>query len=215
MATVRPSPAGGDALAKPLDFYFDFVSPFAYLANVQLPAIARRHGRVLNYLPVDVANAKQAAGNNAPSTRSMPPKAKFIRRDRLQWAAQYGVPMNDPPAFRAPRLNAGVLYALDRDCAAAYVDAAFHRVWGRGEDPDGEDTLRGVALQLGLDAAHFLGYLGSPEAAARYRAVEREAWERGVFGVPMVAADGELFWGNDRLDFLEEHLRRCAADILE
>lgn len=199
---------------KRLDFYLDFVSPFAYLANARLPEIARWHGLALRYLPVDVANAKRAAGNEAPSTRSLPAKAKFIRRDRLQWAARYGLPMTDPPAFRAPRLNAGLLYAADHGCEAAYAQSAFHQVWGCGQDPDADQTISRVAAEAGLDPAALLAYVRSSHARDRYQAGEREAWNRGVFGVPMViTADDQMFWGNDRLDFLEQHLQEAGAKL--
>lgn len=191
-------------------FYLDFISPFAYLANCRLPQLARRHGAVIEHRPLDVMQAKLATGNFAPSTRSMPDKARFIRRDRLAWAAAYGVPMRDPKAFRAPRLNVGLLYAHDRGRSQAYCDEAWRRVWGEGGDPDDEGLLREVCRALGWDEEDWLRYVGSPEAAARWGAMQRQAWRDGVFGVPMLVLDGQMYWGNDRLDFLEEQLAGIA-----
>jgi 2-hydroxychromene-2-carboxylate isomerase len=192
-------------------FYLDFISPFAYLANAKLPRIAARHGAVIDYRPMDVMHAKLAAGNFAPSTRAMPAKARFIRRDRLGWAERYGLPMNDPKAFRAPRLNSGLLFAADRGKAQAYADAAFHRVWGLGGDPDDDALIGAAAGDAGIDAKELFDYVQTPRAQQRYREVQLEGWDRGVFGVPMMMVGEEMFWGNDRLDFLEECLAAAQA----
>lgn len=193
-------------MAATIVFWLDFISPFAYLAHSRLPAIAQRHGAAIEYRPLDVQRAKLAAGNFAPSTRSMPDKARFIRRDRLEWAQRYGLPMKDPKAFRAPRLNSGLLYAADRAQARAYADAAFHRVWGLGGDPDDEALLRDVCAEVQWDAGDYLAHVESAEARERYEQAQRQAWREGVFGVPMMTVGKEMFWGNDRLDFLDECL---------
>jgi len=198
-------------MAATIVFWLDFISPFAYLANSRLPGIAQRHGASIEYRPLDVQRAKLAAGNFAPSTRSMPDKARFIRRDRLEWAQRYGLPMTDPKAFRAPRLNRGVLYAADRSQARAYANAAFHRVWGLGGDPDDEALLRDVCVQLQWDAGDYLAYVASAEAHERHEQMQKQAWRDGVFGVPMMTVGEEMFWGNDRLDFLEEYLAALSA----
>lgn len=187
-------------------FYLDFISPFAYLANAKLPDIAARHGATIEYRPIDVMHAKLAAGNFTPSTRSLPAKARFIRTDRLGWAERYGLPMHDPKGFRAPRLNSGLLWAGDHGLARAYTDAAFHRVWGMGGDPDDDALLAAVAGDTGLDAKVLFDYVQTPQAQARYRDVQQQAYRLGIFGVPMLLVGEEMFWGNDRLDFLEECL---------
>lgn len=187
-------------------FYLDFISPFAYLANSRLPGIAARYGAAIEHRPIDVMYAKLAAGNFAPSTRSLPAKARFIRRDRRAWAARYGVPMNDPKGSRTERLNIGVFYAVDRGCAQRYVDAAFLRVRGLGQGPDDDAVLAGVAADMQWEAQALLDFVHSPEAKARYEECQREAHRLGVFGVPMMIVEDQMFWGNDRLDFLEEYL---------
>ncbi len=193
---------------KQIDFFFDFVSPYGYLANVKLPGIARKWGVQLRYRPVDVADAKVAAGNFGPSTRAIPTKRNYIRADRLRWAKRYGVPMNDPKSFRAPRLNSGVIYAERTGLIEQYVNAAYHQVWGVGVDPEDDAILALVARELGWDTQAFLDYVNSEEGCERYRESQREAEERGVFGVPFIFVGDEMFWGNDRFDFLEECLAR-------
>lgn len=191
---------------RTIRFYFDFISPFAYLANVRLPGLARKYGARIDYHPIDIMYAKLAAGNFGPSTRSIPAKARYIRQDRLRWAARYGVPMNDPKQLRAPRLNSGVFHAARTGVAEAYVSAAFHQVWGLGGDPDDDMLLTAVARELKWEPAAFLAYVNSAEARREYQESQRQAHERGVFGAPTMTVGEEMYWGNDRLDFLEEHL---------
>lgn len=204
---MRPPPRPQETIR----FYFDFASPFAYLAQARLPRLAQRYGAAIDYRPIDVRQAKLDAGNSGPSTRSVPAKAKFIRQDRLRWAAQYGLPMQDPKAFSAPRLNRGVFRAGSQGEAEAYVRTAFHRVWGLGGDPDSDDLLQAVARDMAWDTERFLAYVASPAAMQAYAETRRDARQRGVFGVPMMILGEELFWGNDRLDFLEEALAARAG----
>ncbi|MFW7347772.1 MAG: 2-hydroxychromene-2-carboxylate isomerase [Pigmentiphaga sp.] len=187
-------------------FYLDFISPFSYLANVKLPELAARYRAELVYLPLDVMRAKLAIGNFAPSTRAMPGKRNFILRDRLWWAQQHGVSMQTPPAFSAPRLNAGMLYAQECGCVRNYVDTAFHHVWGLGGDPDDDELLAAVVRQTGLDPEAYFSYVNAVETRERVAAIAGDAASRGVFGVPTMIVGDEMFWGNDRLDFLEECL---------
>ena len=207
---MSSAPAAASTPSRTIIFHLDFISPFAYLANARLPEIARRCGAVIEYRPLDVQQAKLATGNFAPSTRSMPAKARFVRRDRLQWAERYGLPMTDPTAFHAPRLNSGLLYAADQGAARAYAGAAFHRVWGLGGNPDDDELMTGVCCDLGWDSAAFFGYVQSEAARQRYQEVQRQAWRDGIFGVPMMRVGNQMFWGNDRLDFLEECLAASA-----
>ena len=198
-------------MSKQIEFFLDFVSPYGYLANVKLPAIAKKWGIPIKYLPVDVADAKVAAGNFGPSTRAIPAKRKYIRHDRLRWAALYGVPMNDPKSFRAPRLNSGILYAERAGLAERYVNAAYHQVWGVGVDPEDDAILALVARELGWDPLVFLDWVNSQQARDEYGASQREAEARDVFGVPFISVDNEMYWGNDRLDFLEDYLKRASG----
>lgn len=197
-------------MGKRIDFYFDFISPFAYLAHVKLPALARRYGASLHYHPVDVLFAKLAAGNYGPSTRQIPTKARYIREDRLRWAALYEVPMvSTLNATRAPRLNSGVFFANREGRAEDYVNAAFHQVWGVGADPEDDKVLQTVAQALAFDPKKFLAYVNSAPAQQAYAESRQAAHGRGVFGVPTMILDEQMFWGNDRLEFLEKYLAQA------
>ena len=92
----------------PIDFYFDFISPFSYFAVQRLPAIAERFGRAVNYHVVDLAVLKVAAGNTAPPTRNMPIKLRYMKVDQARWARRYGVPVKSPAYYDSGLLNRGL-----------------------------------------------------------------------------------------------------------
>jgi 2-hydroxychromene-2-carboxylate isomerase len=189
-----------------IDFYFDFISPFSYLAHCRLPDIARRHGRAIAYHVVDLAAVKLAAGNTGPTTREMPLKHAYSGTDMQRWAARLGVPIKRPSGYGSDRLNKGVFLAADRGATGRYVTAAWRRVWGAGGDMTDAALMRDVAAELGWDEAEFLAFTQSPEAETRYRLSTRQAHARGVFGVPTMMIGDDMWWGNDRLEFLEQFL---------
>lgn len=189
-----------------IDFYFDFMSPFAYLAHTQLPALAARYGLRIAYHAIDLPAAKLAAGNTAPPNVSIPVKLRYLVTDMQRWAQRYGVPLVFPKTLKSERLNLGLYFALDRERAEDYVRAAWLPTWGQGGDMDDEALISGVARSLGWDATEFLGFIASPAACERYALDNREAHARGVFGAPTMMLGEQMWWGNDRLGFLDEHL---------
>ena len=193
-----------------IDFYFDFLSPYSYLAHQQLPALAAKFRCDVAYKPASLAELKLRAGNTGPSTRDMPVKHKYARTDLARWAQRYGVPLKPPKSADSARLNKGALFAVDRGQARDYVARAWAKTWGGGGDPADEALLREVARELGWDANAFVAFTASPEAEARYKASTDEAAKRGVFGVPTFMVGEELWWGNDRMQFLEEFLAAQA-----
>ena len=198
-------------MAEPIEYFFDFASPYCYLAHVRLPGIAARHGRAIAYRPVDLAEVKRAAGNIGPSTHFLAARRHYLRQDTARWARRYGVPISEPAGYGSARLNRGAFLALDRDAIARYVDAVGTRVWGQGGAMDDDGLLAAVAADMGWDAAAFIAYAGSEAADGRHRAALALARERGVFGVPTVVIGEHLWWGNDRLQFVDAHLAATAG----
>lgn len=198
-------------MSGPIDFYYDFISPFSYLANSRLPEIARRHGRTLRYRPFDIPQAKIAAGNYGPSNREVPAKIAVLTADLKRWAARYGLPLVFPAGFDCTRWNVAGLRAEQLGGAEAFVREAYHRIWGRGIDPGDEAEFRAAAEAAGLDAQALLDYADSSLGRTEFRKACVEAHRRGVFGAPLMFVDDQIFWGNDRLDFLDEYLAAAAA----
>lgn len=197
--------------SQQLDFYFDFMSPFAYLAHHKLPELAGRYGYALVYHPIDLPAAKLAAGNTGPPNVKVPVKIRYLRTDLDRWAQRYGVPLNFPASLDSGRLNRGYFYADDAGQAREYVDIAWRRVWGEGGDPADTVLQAEVARALAWDADAFVEFVGSDAAAARYAESNQSAQARGIFGAPIMTIGEAMWWGNDRLDFLEQHMRTAST----
>lgn len=193
-------------MTRTIDFYFDFISPFSYLAHLRLPDIARRTGCRVEYWPIDIPEAKIAAGNYGPSNREVLPKIKVLKADLERWAKRYDAPLNFPASFDCADWNCATLFARSKDRAEAFVTDAYGRIWGEGIDPRDRGELRASSSAAGLDPDELVTFVESPVGQNEYRKARAHAIQRGVFGAPMMFVDDQIFWGNDRLDFLEEYL---------
>lgn len=199
-------------MARSIDYYFDFISPFSYLAQLRLPNLARKYGYGLNYYPIDIPTAKLAAGNYGPSNSKVPAKIKVLMQDIRRWAEHYGVPFNFPGGMNGKRMNIGTLYANKKGQAEAYVAAGNYQLWNLGGvDPDDDQVLRGLAAKLGWVEQEFLDYVNSPQGQQEFTACCVAAHGRGVFGAPIIMLDEQVWWGNDRLMFVENYLQAHPA----
>jgi 2-hydroxychromene-2-carboxylate isomerase len=204
-------------MSRMINFYFDFISPFSYLAHQRLPDLAARFGYSLDYRVADLAELKRLAGNTAPRVTTMPLKLRYSRIDQQRWAERYGVPIKPPPASHdSSWLNRGTFYAADRGRIPDYVITAWTKLRHDGRDMGDENVWREIASDLGFSPDEFVAFVRSDDSKNRYQASTREAHERGAFGVPTMIIGEDMWWGNDRLDFLEEFLtakegRRAAS----
>lgn len=193
-----------------ISVYFDFTSPFSYLALARLPALAARYGRAIDYRVIDLKAAKQLAGNVGPSTRDIPLKLGYARVDQKRWAKRYGIPIVTPRGYDSSRVNRGTFFAARQGATRDYVNFIFHRIWGEGGKMDDTDMLHDVAQRLGWDPVAFLAFVESPEPERLLSDATVAAHRLGVFGVPTIMIDEEMWWGNDRIDFVEEYLAARA-----
>lgn len=194
-------------MAAQIDFYFDMISPFSYFAHLKLPELATKYGYTLVYHPMDIAVAKIAAGNYGPPNREIPVKMKAIVQDLNRWATYYKAPFMFPKSFDTGRWNIAALYATQQQGAAeAFVTDAWARLYGAGADPSDDAELRGAAKAAGLDADVMLAYMASPKGRADFNKACVAAHARGVFGAPIMMIGEEIWWGNDRMHFLEDYL---------
>lgn len=194
-----------------IDFYFDFMSPFAYLARHRLAQCAGEYSCKINYRPVHLQRLKLAVGNDGPSNREMPIKLKYLVEDLKRWAAIYDVPFGFIGNVNTEKLNKGVFFAEQKGKAADYVKEAYRLTWGESGTPDDEGLLRGLAEILGWDGDEFMIFLDSAQANNAYEATNEEAIAKGVFGVPTMVIDDQMWWGNDRLFMVETYLRERFA----
>jgi 2-hydroxychromene-2-carboxylate isomerase len=190
-----------------LDFYLDLISPFGYLCHHRLRQLAARYPLTVRYHPVELQRIKLAAGNNGPANRDIPPKIKYLTEDLHRWAVHYGIPMvTKLPGTETASLNKGVYFAADRDNADEYVRVAWDSIWAQGEDPGDAASLEGVARRMGWNAQQFEAFTLGEASASRYEVDNLAAIAAGVFGVPTVMIGDDMWWGNDRLNFVEAHI---------
>lgn len=195
---------------KQIDFYFDFMSPFAYLARGRIVKIAHQYDCELVYIPIDISQAKKAAGNTGPSNREMPVKLNYLMKDIGRWAAIDKLPVNFPASLDSYRMNLGTFFAIDKNQVETYVANCFDIGWGQGADIGSDETLITVVNAMGWPHDEFFQALESIELKLRYQAANERAQTQGVFGVPTFMIEGEMWWGNDRLHFLETFVANQA-----
>ena len=193
-------------MSKQLEFFFDILSPYSYLGSTQIPNLAAKHGFEVLYRPFDMRRARKAAGNDGPTAVHIPAKMVYVKQDLARWVARYGVPFVFPRNESSDKINSGTFPAIARGVAPAYVAAAYGAVWGEGGASHDDDLIAGVGEAMGWPREEFLAYLASDEAGAAYEANNQEAIDRGVFGAPTILIGDNMWWGNDRLEFLDEFL---------
>ena len=193
-------------MAKQIEFYFDYGSPFSYLADTQLPALAQRNGAEIVYRPILLGGIFKATGNASPIT--IPAKGKYMILELDRWARRYGVEikMNPHFPFNTIRLMRGAVAALRQERFAEYHPRMFRAVWSEGRNVGKEEALREMLESWGIDPASIDG----DEIKNELRANTDQAVAGGAFGAPTFYVNGEIFWRNDRLDFVEDALKRAA-----
>jgi 2-hydroxychromene-2-carboxylate isomerase len=191
----------------PLRFYFDYISHNAYLAWTGIHALAARHGRAVEPVPVLFAGLLEATGQLGPA--EIPAKTRWMIRNLLRKAAELGVPFEPPASHPFPPLLPLRVSSLDMPdgVRGRLVDALFRATWALSVDVSDPREVERVAGSAGLDGAAAVRDAGKPEAKARLRRQTDAAIEVGVFGVPSVIVDGELFFGYDDHVWLERFLR--------
>lgn len=196
-------------MPAPIDFYFDFSSPYGYLASTRIDALAARFGRSVEWRPFLLGVAFKVSGAQALTT--LPPiKADYFKRDFLRSARMLGVPFKLPEKFPFLAVQASrAFYWLDeRDPgqAKALAQALFHAALAEGRDVSGAEAVADIAVTLGLDRTAVLAGINDPAVKEKLRSEVEAGLARGVFGSPFFFIDGEPFWGSDRLPMVERWL---------
>ena len=191
-------------MSKTIEFWFDFGSPTSYLAYTQLPALAERAGAELAWRAMLLGGVFKATGNRAPG--AIPAKGAWMRGDMRRWARKWGVGFNANPHFPVNTLNPmrGAVAARRAGELAPYAEAMFRAMWVEGKKISEPEVFAEVLSAAGLDAAAYGERIADPEIKQALIVATEEAVSRGVFGAPTMIVDGELFFGQDRLDFVAE-----------
>ena len=191
-----------------ITFYFDFISPYAYLAWTQVHTIAERNGRVVVPVPVLFAALLAAHGTKGPA--EIPAKRTHLFRDVYRKAHRLGLPpLTPPPSHPFNPLLALRVASLPMGAAEKrrLIDALYTCTWQTGTGVETPEAVAAAADRAGLDGAALVTHAQQPDAKERLRAATEDAIAHGVFGVPSIIAEGELLWGTDGLEHLDAILR--------
>ncbi|MEO7095751.1 MAG: 2-hydroxychromene-2-carboxylate isomerase [Polyangiales bacterium] len=191
-----------------VDLYWDFSSPFAYLASTQAAALAARTGAQLTWKPMLLGGLFRLVGQvDVPLDAMSAPKQRMMRLDMERWARYLGVPFDFPTRFPMNTVKALRCWlALPEARRDAFREATFRAYWVEDRDISADDTLRAL---LGEGADEVLARIQTPEIKQALIAATQQAADAGVFGAPTWVVDGEqLYWGQDRMGFVEEALLR-------
>jgi 2-hydroxychromene-2-carboxylate isomerase len=196
-------------MSKTVEFFFDLGSPATYLAYTQLPKICEQTDSQLIYIPILLGGVFKATGNASPAT--IPAKGRYMFQDLDRYAKRYGVPLKFNPHFpintlMLMRAVTGI-QLRHPERFAAFIDCLFKSLWVDGRSLDEPATVAAVLTQNGFDPNEILALTADEEVKAALKDNTEKAVQRGVFGAPSMFVDNELFFGQDRLDFVLEALR--------
>jgi 2-hydroxychromene-2-carboxylate isomerase len=191
-----------------IDFYFDFSSPYSYIASEWVGAVAARHGRLVNWRAILLGASFQVTGLRPPA--EFPLKRDYLMRDVARSAAFAGVPLRMPQAFPIATQNAARVFwwlqAQDPQRAVDWARAALRAYFTRGVNLSDPAALKALCAEHGLDADAAEAAWNDPPWKAALKAANEAAIAIGVFGAPYFVIDGEPFWGNDRQAQIEAWL---------
>jgi 2-hydroxychromene-2-carboxylate isomerase len=195
-------------MSKTVEFYFDLGSPATYLAYTQLPKICAQTDSRLTYIPILLGGVFKATGNASPAT--IPAKGRYMFEDLDRYAKRYGVPLKFNPHFpiNTLMLMRAVMGMQLRHPQRfqAFIDCLFTALWVEGQSLDDPATVAAVLTQKGFDPNEVLALTADEEVKAALKDNTEKAVQRGVFGAPSMFIDNQLFFGQDRLDFVAEAL---------
>ena len=195
-------------MTKSVDFYFDFGSPAAYLAYTQLSRLTSDTGATVVMKPILLGGIFQASGNRPPA--SVPLKGSYLFKDMSRFARRYGVPLNMNPFFpiittTLMRMDLG-LHLRNDPSLKHFRDTVFQAIWVDERNLNDPVTVGAVLTEAGFDPTALLALASEQTIKDELKTVTLAAVERGVFGAPTFFVGNEMFWGQDRLDFVRDAL---------
>lgn len=195
-------------MSKQVEFFFDVGSPYTYLAYHQLPKIAKARQAEIVWRPILLGGIFQATGNHSPV--EIPLKGKHLNVDLQRWARQFGVPMQMNPHFPINTLalmrGAVAMQQRGNEEFQRYLAAIFSAMFERPRNLNLPAEIGTVLQQAGFDPAEFMAMINDQAVKDRLKSDTAEAVERGVFGAPTFFVGDDMFWGQDRLHFVDQAL---------
>ena len=188
-------------MIKPFDFYFDFVSPYSFLAHKQIRKIEKKDGIKIKYKPILVGGLHNLHGIKAPAF--IPAKAKHMIRDCKLIAAKDGVKFKFNSYFpiRSLNLMRGVFVAEEDNIKSYYIDNIFNSIWQDGLNMNDQVIVEKVLKNLNVNPKTFILRSVSSLIKESLRKKTNDAYEKGIFGAPTFVVNNKIFWGQDRIEF--------------
>lgn len=200
-------------MASPIEFYFDFSSPYGYFASTRIDALAADLNRTVQWRPILLGPMFKAMGS-APLTE-IPLKGQYARHDFKRTASLFGIPFDQPDPFpigtvAAARATLYLQQQGDQDNASALCKRLFSAYFAERRDISKAETVLDVADSLNIDTQALSDGMGRDETKALLKDQVEKAMGRGVFGSPFLFVDDEPFWGFDRFDYIRKWAKRPA-----
>lgn len=193
---------------NPIEFYFDFSSPYGYFASTRIDELAAKYDRRVDWRPYLVGTAMKATGHQP--LFNTPMFHDYVVVDVPRFARLLGAPFQLPDSFPLVASAASRAYYWlsegDPALARRFAKSVYHAFFGEGRDISRSDELRRIAGGCGIDADQLVEAAADPQVKKMFRERNDAALEKGVFGSPFILIDGEPFWGADRLDQVEKWL---------
>ncbi len=191
-------------MTQKFEFFYDYVSLYSYLANSQLALIDAE----VIYRPMLLGGVMNAVGNKPPAT--LPARGTYLFKDAERWAKRYGIVYKMNPVFPQNTVSAMrlALVAQEKGVLKAVHQALFDAMWARAKNLCDADVLADIISGAGLLVDETMAEINSDHIKGRLRENTDEAVARGAFGAPTMFVGDDMFFGNDRLDFVEEALNK-------
>jgi 2-hydroxychromene-2-carboxylate isomerase len=196
-------------MSDPIEFYFDFSSPYSYIASEVIDSLAEKYGRKVKWRPMLLGVVFQKTGQ--PLLVNVPLKGEYSLRDFARSARYHNVPFTFPAKFPMSTVSAARAYYWlhGQDCQKArdFARAVFRAYWVDGRDISDLAVVQDIAAGLGVDPAALAAGVATPEIKERLKVETDTALAKGMCGAPWFVVDGEPFWGADRLPQIEKWLQ--------
>ena len=188
-------------MIKSFDFYFDFVSPYSFLAHKEIIKIEKKNSVKIKYKPILLGGLHNLHGIKAPAF--IPAKAKHMIRDCKLIAEKNKIKFKFNSYFpiRSLNLMRGALVAEEDNYKSYYIDSIFNAIWQDGLNMNDENIIQKILKNLNINPKTFLLRSASSSIKDSLRKRTNEAYEKGIFGAPSFVSNNKVFWGQDRIEF--------------
>lgn len=193
-------------MTKELEYYFDVGSPTAYLSWTQMPKLIEATNATVSYKPILLGGIFKASGNSTPV--AVPAKGKWMMSDLALWANKYDAPlkMNSKFPVNTLYLMRGLLAYKDDERFTTLGDAIFDGMWVSDKDMTDMETVASIVASANIEPAEFAEKINDPEIKQGLIEATQEAVNKGLFGAPSFIVNGQLYFGQDRMEFVKEAL---------